>query len=81
MFLGYEWRMLLKHEENASEVAEILTILESDLVSEETLEYRKTLIDRLLEIGESKIYKKAEEREETLRKNDRQIAERHGNRS
>ncbi|AEE95297.1 hypothetical protein [Mahella australiensis] len=68
MLFGYELDKLLQHKENRDKVADILTFLETDLVSEELFQYRAELINRLREMGEDKLYERAKEREEDVKK-------------
>jgi hypothetical protein len=68
MLFGYELDDLLQHEENRDEVADILTALQSDLISNELLQYRAELISRLRDMGEDKLYGKAKKREEEIMK-------------
>ncbi|AEE95901.1 hypothetical protein [Mahella australiensis] len=68
MLFGYELDALLRHRENRSQVADILTVLESDLINDQLLEYRAELINRLLDIGEDSLYGKVKKREEEIRK-------------
>lgn len=58
MLLGYEYGNLLVDEKNKDEVVRILRELDTDLIIPQTKEMWDEDMKRLLEIGETKIYKK-----------------------
>lgn len=58
MLLGYEYGNLLVDEKNKDEVVRILRELDTDLIIPQTKKMWDEDMKRLLEIGETKIYKR-----------------------